>query len=202
MESFDFQKGGEVDGILYPALRPLEKAVIRRDSLGDAEFVHYEPGNGTRYEVFIVLRPGSIRGADDWYPYGAIAVVNFGRPASMALPEHDLGLHDVDYIHEKMGVNLGDAYALIPLINDFIERHDHPASSDVEVVRKGKLELVPLDPVPNNSCNMHSDCSEANRKARERYDEDRRKPYREQNPDLNPWADHCHDETCEDCFGS
>jgi hypothetical protein len=44
------------------------------------------------------------------------------------------------------------------------------------------------EPLPERrSCNRHDDCDAANVEARERgYN----------------WATHCHDECCQDCFGS
>jgi hypothetical protein len=52
------------------------------------------------------------------------------------------------------------------------------------------------------SCNRHDDCDAADAKAKARFDEDRKKPYREQRENLCPYAEHCHDDCCEDCFGS
>lgn len=61
---------------------------------------------------------------------------------------------------------------------------------------RSRLELVlcdvhvpalPSTPPPPRTCNRHDDCDAADAagKAAGRFD-----------------ADHCHDETCEDCFGS
>jgi hypothetical protein len=52
------------------------------------------------------------------------------------------------------------------------------------------------------SCNRHGDCAAADAKAKERYLEDQKLPWRERNDALRPYADHCHDDCCEDCFGS
>lgn len=125
---FDFTKGGRVDDVSYPPLRPLEKACTHRAERGTSEFAVYEPGNGTRYEVLFARRgwiPGEIMldPADDFFPRTVVAILNFGRPCVMVLPEvRQLGLGNIDYMCKKMGIDAGDAYALIPLINDFLER--------------------------------------------------------------------------------
>jgi hypothetical protein len=67
----------------------------------------------------------------------------------------------------------------------------------------------PVDPTKvvlggplRRTCNRHSDCDKADRDVKERYEEDRKKPWQQQNPRLMPHAEHCHDECCEDCFGN
>lgn len=44
------------------------------------------------------------------------------------------------------------------------------------------------DPKPLRTCNRHKDCDEADRAVAAKG--------------RTLWADHCHDEDCEDCFGS
>lgn len=50
----------------------------------------------------------------------------------------------------------------------------------------------PAPPVKRNNCNRHSDCAEAEAK------------WKERNPAIPfaPLSFHCHDDECEDCFGS
>lgn len=52
------------------------------------------------------------------------------------------------------------------------------------------------------SCNRHSDCDEADRRAKERWETEQKKPWRERNADIWPYTEHCHDDCCEDCLGS
>lgn len=52
------------------------------------------------------------------------------------------------------------------------------------------------------SCNRHDDCDEADRKAKERFEENQKKPYKERWENIWPYAEHCHDDCCEDCLGS
>lgn len=128
-KEFDFTKGGIVDGIHYPALRPLDQSLKYASQGSRCEFVVYEPGNGTRYEMFLGRRgpmmPDPRLGEmDEYFPRNFIAIVNFGRPRCMSFPTvRRFGLANIDFICEKMDVQAGDAYALIPLINDFLERH-------------------------------------------------------------------------------
>ena len=52
------------------------------------------------------------------------------------------------------------------------------------------------------TCNRHWDCDEADKKAKERYEENLKKPWGERERIYSPFIDHCHDDCCEDCFGS
>lgn len=117
----------ERNGVYYPELKPLDKA-IRFMAEGHSQFFIYEPGNGTRYEVFITFRhPG--RGAfkdarfQEDFPFGSICIVNFDRPCSMPLIPYRYSIDDVGYIADKMDILAGDAWALVPLINSFLEEH-------------------------------------------------------------------------------
>lgn len=107
-----------MDETYYPQLKPLDQAVVAcHPVLG--EFYHYEPGNGTRYEVILTRR---IARDPDYYPRVVVSIVNFGRGRSMVIPMGvPLDKHNISYMREKMGILEGDAWALIPLINRFME---------------------------------------------------------------------------------
>lgn len=111
----------EIDGMYYPDLKPLDKAVVFSTQTRGS-FYHYEPGNGTRYEVFLTKRNRTDHPHDEYYPVLTVAVMNFDRPCSMTLPFPDAPLdkHNIDYMVEKMKILPGDAWALIPLVNQFI----------------------------------------------------------------------------------
>lgn len=50
------------------------------------------------------------------------------------------------------------------------------------------------------SCNRHDDCDAADAIYKARHDEEKAKPLG-QRLSIPPYADHCHDSCCEDCFG-
>lgn len=65
-------------------------------------------------------------------------------------------------------------------------------SKDVPAIKSAVMARVDdalkhMDESQTLGCNLHADCAEANKAAQ-----------------LNgkPWANHCHDDCCEDCFGS
>lgn len=111
----------EHNGVHFPDLKPLDQAVLF-DAPGHCHFYHYEPDNGTRYEVMISRRNRTDHKYDAYYPLLTVAVMNFDRPCSMTIPFPDapLGVHNIDYMMDKMGILNGDAWALLPLINRFI----------------------------------------------------------------------------------
>jgi hypothetical protein len=100
-------------------MKPVEKSIINGCKTS-GRFYHYEPGNGTRYEVFISDRLGN--DIPDYYPGTVISVMNFDRPCSMTIPVFD-GKPDVhpDYMMEKMRIGLGDALALVKLVHYHFE---------------------------------------------------------------------------------
>jgi hypothetical protein len=59
-------------------------------------------------------------------------------------------------------------------------------------------------PQPMKSCNRHDDCDAADVRAKVRFEENLKKPWGERISDeyIRPYADHCDDDCCEDCFGS
>lgn len=110
----------EIEGAYYPDLKTMDEA-IRLEAPTVGKFYHYEPGNGTRYEVFLSLRKDVGAEHEDYLPKVGISIMNFNRPCSMIIPwKSSLQHYDIDYMCEKMGILNGDAYALIPLINRFL----------------------------------------------------------------------------------
>jgi hypothetical protein len=107
---FDFEKGGEAYGMYFRPLKPVAAATVTNaPTLGN--FYHYEPGDGTRYEViFSTYNTG----------YGlqtVMTLVNFN--SSMVIPGR-MDLVDIDYMHEKLKLTHGSCYALMPLINYYL----------------------------------------------------------------------------------
>lgn len=112
---FDYNAGGEYDGAYYPALKPLSEA-IRRESPSLCQFFIYEPGNGTRYDVLIsTFNTG-------YSVQHNVSIVNMGRSMMFSGPFSMVAL---SYMKEKLNLNYGDCYALIPLINAYLEGFDH-----------------------------------------------------------------------------
>lgn len=108
METFDFVQGGEFSGCYYPALKPMKDAIKFSYVDEHVGVYQYEPGNGTRYDVIINEVPT---------PYGmqvVLTLVNFRK--SMIIPS-PMGMHSLGYMVEKLNINPGDCYALLPLIN-------------------------------------------------------------------------------------
>lgn len=112
MENIDFQAGHEFGGVYFPPLKPVDKACVDMDGVGECVYVRYEPGNGTRYEVvfscYVTQDGGQV----------LMTIVNMGKSMIIA---SKMGLYSLDYMHEKLGLGLGDCYALIPLINRYLE---------------------------------------------------------------------------------
>lgn len=84
--------------------------------------------------------------------------------------------------------------ALADLAFGKITKEEYAKADQLPVVKLVEIKLP-------RTCNRHFDCNAADREAKERYDEDRKKPYRLQNAYLYPYAEHCNDECCNDCFG-
>lgn len=102
-------------------LKPMGKSLVM-EATASGKFYHYEPGNGTRYEVFISRRAATDHKYDDYYPKLSIAIMNFDRPCSMIVPVFD-GKPDLaaDYVQDKMGILPGDALAIIRLVDHFMK---------------------------------------------------------------------------------
>lgn len=105
------------------SLKPVSQS-IRHESQTVGRFYHYEPGNGTRYEVFISFRGRMTTG--DHYPQLVVSIMNFDRPCSMTIPMFD-GYIDAhpDYVCEKMRVLPGDALAIVELVKHFLATAVH-----------------------------------------------------------------------------
>jgi hypothetical protein len=112
---FDFQQGGERDGIHYPALKPMSQA-LRDTGAARTIWYNYEPGNATRYEVSFTPRP------DRWGGFEVVMAVTVPQRAAMVL-NGKVGLHSLGYMREKLGMLDGDVYALMPLINKYFEEN-------------------------------------------------------------------------------
>ena len=109
---FDFQSGGEEFGVYFPALKSVGEAIKSQAIDYSSVFYDYQPGNGTRYEVLF----NSFR-----TKYGrrtVMTIVNMN--ASMEL-NGELGIVSIGYMKEKLGLLDGDCYALIQLVNSYLE---------------------------------------------------------------------------------
>lgn len=100
-------------------LKPMNEAV-KAVFPTNGKFYHYEPGNGTRYEVFISRRKPAW--PHDSYPELVVSIMNFDRPCSMTVPLF-AGQVDVHpgYVKEKMGILIGDALAICELLAHYTE---------------------------------------------------------------------------------
>lgn len=107
----DFQKGGVLGGLYYPALQPINKAIKRGYLTSDSTYYVYEPGNATKYEVIFTTY-------NDGYELKTVmTLANMGKSMYIA---GAMTLTALGYLEEKLGLNKGDCYALIPLINHYM----------------------------------------------------------------------------------
>ena len=113
--SFDFQKGGELLGTFYPALKPVSKAVRETRTLVHGNRYVYEPGNATRYEVVFATF------MTDWGEETSMTLTNFGKCMVLSGP---VGMYSLGYLQEKLGMKEGDCYALLQLINTYFKELD------------------------------------------------------------------------------
>lgn len=111
---FDYEKGGEMFGGYYPPLKPPLTAIKGFTLPVKSVFYIYEPGNGTHYEVLFTTY-NNVYGRET-----VMTLVNFRK--SMVLPG-PVEMHSLDYMQEKLQINEGDCYALIPLINQFFKEN-------------------------------------------------------------------------------
>ena len=109
---FNFQTGGVQNDVFYPALKPVGVAIKEQVGLLHAVYYDYQPGNGTRYEVVF----NSFK--TEYGRKTVMTVANFNCSMELNYP---LGLVSIGYMKEKLGLREGDCYALIPLINTFLE---------------------------------------------------------------------------------
>lgn len=95
----------------YPALKTVSEASTRLHVAESVSCV-YQPGNGTRYEVVFSK-------FDHGYgPETVMTIINMRK--AMIIPSA-MGMHSLGYMQEKLGLGEGDCYALIPLINSYLE---------------------------------------------------------------------------------
>ncbi len=114
MGDLNFEKGCVWYDLRFPALRPVPKAIQK--SSGDptyCRYFDYEPGNATRYEVAFCT-----------YPTGnglqtVMTIVNMHR--SMVIPGRLEWSYQLGYMREKLELSDADCYALMPLINHYLE---------------------------------------------------------------------------------
>ena len=109
---FDYSKGGVVFNKFYPGLRPIHEAVRKDVPPFYTAFYVYEPGNATRYEALFNTYD------DGFGRKTVLTLVNFRR--SMIIT-NEMSITSLDYMQEKLGLGEGDCYALIPLINHYLE---------------------------------------------------------------------------------
>ena len=109
---FDYQVGGEEYGVYYPALKPVDQAIKVQHGIINSVFYDYQPGNGTRYEVLFNSFETK---------YGRRTVMTIiNMNASMEL-NGSLGIMSIGYMKEKLGLLDGDCYAIIQLVNTYLE---------------------------------------------------------------------------------
>ena len=107
-----FKAGGVWQGMYYPKLKNVNQAICRRISPSDADYFHYEPGNGTRYDVlFSTYNDG----------YGQKTVMTLVNMRKAMIISNEMSLVNIGYMQEKLDLGEGDCYALIPLINHYLE---------------------------------------------------------------------------------
>lgn len=113
MSELNFEKGGELYGCYYPALKPVAAAIKESEAPFHSAYYVYEPGNATRYQVLFNTTKTK------WGLETVMTLVNFRK--SMIIPGKFLSPSQIGYMHEKLDINEGDCYALMPLINNYLE---------------------------------------------------------------------------------
>ena len=108
-DEFDFTKGGTFAGGYFPPLKSLSSALRSWEEASSIHFL-YEPGNGTRYDVLLTTTQSGET---------TLTLINFRK--AMVIPS-EMGVWNMTYMQEKLGINLGDCYALIPLINSYLKK--------------------------------------------------------------------------------
>ena len=109
---FDYQSGGIFYDKYYPALRPVNQAIKKLKTADFSAFYLYEPGNATRYEVLFTTYN------DGYGPKTVMTLINFRK--SMIIT-NEMSPTSLGYMQEKLDLGEGDCYALIPLINQYLE---------------------------------------------------------------------------------
>jgi hypothetical protein len=113
MADLNFETGGEQYGMYFPPLRPLAKAIRRDTPPVYTAAYEYEPGNASRYVVVFNTYD---------FGYGQETVMTVANlNASMIVPGPFHSPSQIGYMAEKLGLLEGDCYALMPLINHYLE---------------------------------------------------------------------------------
>lgn len=113
MFELNFKEGSSHGSVYYPPLKSVPQAIEDSDFGGKSVFYRYEPGNATRYEVlFSTYRT-------PWGLETVMTVVNFGKSMVISGPMHSTS--QVWYMKGKLDMNEGDCYALMPLVNHYLE---------------------------------------------------------------------------------
>ena len=107
-----FKAGGVWQGVYYPKLKPIFAAVPSAVEAEFCSYFQYEPGNGTRYDVlFSTYNDG----------YGSKTVMTLVNMRKAMIISNEMSLVNIGYMQEKLDLGEGDCYALIPLINHYLE---------------------------------------------------------------------------------
>ena len=113
MADLNFETGGVYYDLYFPALKPVDRAIRKVRATDSSSFYHYEPGNGTRYEViFTAYNAG-------FGPEVVMTLVNFRK--AMVITGPMFSPSQIGYMKEKLDMGEGDCYALMPLINHYLE---------------------------------------------------------------------------------
>lgn len=115
MGDMNFEKGGVHGGVHYPPLRPVELGAALRDmgEIVHSAYYQYEPGNATRYDVIFTTYRAR------WGQQTVMTVVNMKK--CMVIPERLEWSYQLGYMQEKLELGAGDCYALMPLVNAYLE---------------------------------------------------------------------------------
>lgn len=111
-----------IDGVAFPNPKPLEDAVLGRATCSGI-FYHYEPGNGTRYDIWLTKKnihsPNSMF-VETGNPKYAAIITNFGRPAMLTWT-YPLVDSDIWEMSHQSGISPVDVFVLLPLLRAFSE---------------------------------------------------------------------------------
>jgi hypothetical protein len=108
MTEHDFEKGGVIFGKFFPGLK-VPAVAVRVSKNIESMYFDYEPGNMTRYQVLFSDLAGQ---------RVVMTIVNMRKAMELSGPMNETS---IGYMEEKLGLNAGDCYALIPLINHYFD---------------------------------------------------------------------------------
>lgn len=102
-------------------MRPMKEAITRElpnTSTRAGEMLEFQPGNGTRYEVYFQKLSGMIsEPLGHGHSATLIVFCNVRNRPSIIIPDH-CGYLSLDYFVEKTGMDEGDAVPLVALVSD------------------------------------------------------------------------------------